>query len=224
MLSQFSFRRVTNQRESDGSRNVPVKVRKRLRKTTTKFIFFGATVASISRTGDSSGGSIGELKAKLKGSCGRGTKPAKGLGRRPTTDDRRPTTNDAVKKEMRSGPATRTAFAMRESRRCPSPRAPADFLETFCNASRKSTLMLRRSFYTEVQLHPNRADRSQSRHARPFLRRPQRPGRPQRFHALGTFSSLSFDSAHANPKATAAEPALRDHWQRDIHACSDCTF
>jgi hypothetical protein len=23
---------------------------------------------------------------------------------------------------------------------------------------------------------------------------------------------------------TAAEPALRDHWQRDVHACSDCTF
>jgi hypothetical protein len=72
---------------------------------------------------------------------------------------------------------------------CPSPRSPARFLETFRNASRKPALVLRRSLRTEVQLHPNRADRSQSRHARPFLRRPQRPGCPQRFHALGTFSS-----------------------------------
>jgi hypothetical protein len=24
--------------------------------------------------------------------------------------------------------------------------------------------------------------------------------------------------------ATAAEPALRDHWQRDIHACSESTL
>jgi hypothetical protein len=69
---------------------------------------------------------------------------------------------------------------------CPSPRSPADFLETFCNASGKPALMQQRHIHTEVQLHPNRADRSQSRHARPFLRRPQRPGCPQRFHALGT--------------------------------------
>jgi hypothetical protein len=101
---------------------------------------------------------------------------------------------------MRPGPATRTAFAMRELHGCPSPRSPARFLETFCNASGKPALMRQRRIHTEVQLHPNRADRSQSRHARPFLRRPQRPGCPQRFHALGTFSSLSFDSALADPK------------------------
>jgi hypothetical protein len=41
---------------------------------------------------------------------------------------------------------------------------------------------------------------------------------------LGTFSSVSFDSALADPRATAAEPALRDHWQRDIHACSESTL
>ena len=117
---------------------------------------------------------------------------------------------------MRSGPATRTAFAMREFHGCPSPRSPARFLKTFCNASRKPALMQQRRIRTEVQLHPNRADRSQSRHAKPFLRRPQRPGCPQRFHALGTFSKC--------PKATAAEPALRDHWQRDIHACSESTL
>lgn len=31
---------------------------------------------------------------------------------------------------------------------------------------------------------------------------------------------------HPQPtlRKTAAEPALRDHWQRVIHACSDCTF
>jgi hypothetical protein len=26
----------------------------------------------------------------------------------------------------------------------------------------------------------------------------------------------------SSPSRTAAEPALRDHWQRDVHACSDC--
>jgi len=58
---------------------------------------------------------------------------------------------------MRSGPATRTAFAMRESHGCPSPRSPAGFLETFRNASRKPTFMQQRRIRTEVQLHPNRA-------------------------------------------------------------------
>jgi hypothetical protein len=41
-----------------------------------------------------------------------------------------------------------------------------------------------------------------------FLRRPQRPGRPQRFHALGTFSSSPFDSALANPKGNCCRTSL----------------
>jgi len=125
---------------------------------------------------------------------------------------------------MRPGPATRTAFAMRGSHGCPSPRFSASLAETFCNVPFSADSQQQRRIHTEVQSHPNRADRSQSRHARPFLRRPQRPGHPQRFHALGTFSSVSFDSALADPRATAAEPALRDHWQRDIHACSESTL
>ena len=53
-------------------------------------------------------------------------------------------------------------------------------------------------------------------------------------HVSGTASAAHpFDSAPGTPLGrhpqpslgkTAAEPALRDHWQRVIHACSDCTF
>jgi len=43
------------------------------------------------------------------------------------------------------------------------------------------------------------------------------PGCPRRLHALGTARQFTLGK-------TAAEPALRDHWQRVIHACSDCTF
>jgi hypothetical protein len=57
-----------------------------------------------------------------------------------------------------------------------------------------------------------------------FLRRPQRPGYPQTLSRFGNLSSMSFKSALADPRATAAEPALRDHWQRDIHACSESTL
>src|SRR5260221_4249991 len=45
MLSQFCFRRDVNQRESDSSRNVPVKGGEHLRKTTAEFIWFGFAIA-----------------------------------------------------------------------------------------------------------------------------------------------------------------------------------
>ena len=125
---------------------------------------------------------------------------------------------------MRSGPATRTAFAMRESHGCPSPRFSAGPPETFCNVPSKPTLSSGSASApkcSRIRIAP--ASRSLAMRDR-FLRRPQRPGYPQRFHALGTFSSVSFKSALADPRATAAEPALRDHWQRDIHACSESTL
>jgi hypothetical protein len=101
---------------------------------------------------------------------------------------------------MRSGPATRTAFAMRESRRCPSPRSPAGFLETFCNVSRKPALMLRRSFYTEVQLHPNHADWSQSRHARPFSEEAATPGSPTTLSRFGNLQQLALRLCSRKPE------------------------
>ena len=86
----------------------------------------------------------------------------------------------------------------------------------------------------------------QSRHAEPFLRRPQRPGarnaftfgEPQQFvprhcsrrpvwlavyELFSPFTKLS-DPPWQALRKTAAEPALRDHWQRDVHACSESTF
>ena|SRR5579863_5191243 len=101
---------------------------------------------------------------------------------------------------MRSGPATRTAFAMRESRRCPSPRSPARFLKTSFNASRKPAFMLQRSFHTEVQLHPNRADRSQSRHARPFSEEAATPGSPATLSRFGNLQQLALRLCLRKPK------------------------
>jgi hypothetical protein len=46
MLSQFSFRRVVNQRECDSSRNSPVKGGKHLWKTEAELIFFGFEIAN----------------------------------------------------------------------------------------------------------------------------------------------------------------------------------
>jgi hypothetical protein len=124
---------------------------------------------------------------------------------------------------MRPGPATQAAFAMRESRRCPSLRSPARFLEPFCNVSRQPTLSCSGATSPKcscIQIAPagcSPAMRDRSEEA-------ATPGLPTTLSRFGNLSSLSFDSAHADPKAPAAEPALRDHWQRDIHACSDCTF
>ena len=101
---------------------------------------------------------------------------------------------------MRSGPATRTAFAMRESRRCPSPRSPARFLEASFNASRKPALMLQRSLRTEVQLHPNRADRSQSRHARPFSEEAATPGSPTTLSRFGNLQQLALRLCSRKPE------------------------
>ena len=124
---------------------------------------------------------------------------------------------------MRSGPATRTAFAMRESHGCPSPRFSADPPETFCNVPSKPALSSSSASApkcSRIRIAPT--GRSPAMRDR-SLRRPQRPGRPQRFHALGTFSSLLSTLLTQTRKATVAEPALRDHWQRDIHACSEST-
>jgi len=77
------------------------------------------------------------------------------------------------KTEMRSGPATQTAFAMRESHRCLPRSVPFPFWRCCqrpfptlscggCTRARKRDCIRSRGW-------------SQSRHARPFLRRPQRP-------------------------------------------------
>jgi hypothetical protein len=63
MLSQFSFRRVVNQREADPTRNALVDVRQLRWKRFPKFTFFGFMVASLT-AGNSSSRSIGEQEAK----------------------------------------------------------------------------------------------------------------------------------------------------------------
>ena len=73
------------------------------------------------------------------------------------------------------------------------------------------------------------------------------PGCPQRFHVSGDLGSSSLGITLVDPSGlpfaglsarspsfqirlgkllgkTAAEPTLRDHWQRDVHACSENTF
>ena len=125
---------------------------------------------------------------------------------------------------MRSGPATQTAFACVNLTAAPA--------RAHLPASEENQLSATVAHpHSKVQLHPHRACRSQSRHARPFLRRPQRPGARNAF----TFGNLSAIHLSAAPGTDlSACPArspdncrrtnLRDHWRRVIHACSDCTF
>ena len=90
---------------------------------------------------------------------------------------------------MRPGPATQAAFAMRESRRCPSPRSPAGFLKTF--ASRKPALMLQRSLRTKCSGIRIAPARSQSRHARPFSEEAATPGSPATLSRFGNLQQLA---------------------------------
>jgi hypothetical protein len=80
------------------------------------------------------------------------------------------------------------------------------------------------AFALENAVAAYRAGWLRSRHARPFLRRPQRPGTHDAFtlwEPLGNSPSTLLSQALGK---TVAEPALRDHWQRDVHACSESTF
>ncbi len=113
---------------------------------------------------------------------------------------------------------------MRESHRCPSPRSPASFQERLLPTSLVSQL-------SAAVAHPHRS--AVASKSRPPVAVPPcetvseeaaTPGLPATLSRFGNLSSMSFDSAHADPEATAAEPALRDHWQRDIHACSESTL
>jgi hypothetical protein len=142
---------------------------------------------------------------------------------------------------MRSGPATRTAFCQREFRVIPFDTAKGCLiraLRQLRSIRRLTTLFeanpeLRSACapegaprpITSAGCSPAMRDRS--------LRRPQRPGRPQRFHVwepLGSASlRLSVRSGFAacsdfGPWENCRRTDFRNHWQRYVHACSDCNF
>src|SRR5947209_5458573 len=122
---------------------------------------------------------------------------------------------------MRSGPATQTAFAMREFLAAWSALSCQNGRDVFQRGNNFGC-QLRCAFALESAVAAYRAGWLRSRHARPFLRRPQRPGAHDAFtlwEPLGNSPSALLPQALGK---TVAEPALRDHWQRDCHACSDC--
>ena len=127
----------------------------------------------------------------------------------------------------------------------PAPRSPTRWPRRFSTRRQRWLSATVAHFALASALAAHRAGWLQSRHARPFLRRPQRPGarnaftfgEPQQFvprhcsrrpvwlavrEPFGPFTKLS-DPPWQALRKTAAEPALRDHWQRDVHACSEST-
>ncbi len=123
---------------------------------------------------------------------------------------------------MRSGPATRTAFAKRESHHpwTPQRACRSSTAIQFCrNAASRHSVEPSYHLRTAIALlvpRVHRAYRSQSRRARPFLRRPQRPGARNACTFLGTARqfvplpppNLAFQLAERLLRATAAEPAF----------------
>ena len=116
------------------------------------------------------------------------------------------------KKEMRSGPATQTAFAMRESRRC-LPRSVPFPCWRCCQHLPVSGSKLRRCICARRRACIRSRGWLQSRHAEPFLRRPQRPVA----HNAFTFREpQQFISCIAQ----ADHPACRSRAFRSVHQAS----
>jgi len=92
--------------------------------------------------------------------------------------------------QMKCGPGQPPGpHLLRESHRrqavCIRARGPLS-LKLLSPALPKVALRWRSAPRTQGALTAIALGRLQSRHARPFLRRPQRPGHPQRLHVLGT--------------------------------------
>src|SRR5579885_2391875 len=122
---------------------------------------------------------------------------------------------------MRSGPATRTAFAKHESHRPLTPQKAcqsSQWIQLCRNAAwqRSSKPVNLRTAIALVVHRVYRVYRLQSRKARPFLRRPQRPGTRNACTFLGTARqlvplpppNLALQLAERLLRATAAEPAF----------------
>jgi hypothetical protein len=142
---------------------------------------------------------------------------------------------------MRSGPATRTAFCQREfhvNPLTPQRGCPIRTRHRLRSMRRLTTLFeanpeLRSAYAPESAPHPiESAGCSLAKRDR-SLRRPQRPGHPQRFRVwepLGSVSvRLSVRSGFAacsdfGPWENCRRTDFRNHWQRNVHACSDCNF
>ena len=146
------------------------------------------------------------------------------------------------KTEMRSGPATQTAFAMRESHRCLPRSVPFPFWRCCQRLSVSGSKLRRLHSRPKTRLHPITWLVAVSP-CETVSEEAATPGCPQRFHVQGTsavrplhcssrpsglpFAGLAVRSPSFQIRIrqalgiTAAEPALRDHWQRDVHACSE---
>ena len=146
------------------------------------------------------------------------------------------------KTEMRSGPATQTAFAMRESHRCLPRCVPFPFWRCCQRLSVSGSKLRRLHSRPKTRLHPITWLVAVSP-CETVSEEAATPGCPQRFHVQETsavrplhcssrpsglpFAGLAVRSPSFQIRIrqalgiTAAEPALRDHWQRDVHACSE---
>jgi hypothetical protein len=148
----------------------------------------------------------------------------------------------APKTEMRSGPATQTAFAMREFHHCLPRSVPFRFGRCCQRLSVFGSKLRRLPSRPKTRLHPITWLVAVSP-CETVSEEAATPGCPQRFHVQGTsavrplhcssrpsglpFAGLAVRSPSFQIRIrqalgiTAAEPALRDHWQRDVHACSE---
>ena len=134
-----------------------------LRKTNAKFIFSGATIASIVVAPSLSGKYRRNISETTIYNAKTGAR--RGIRRSKLR---------IYKTEMRSGPATQTAFAMRESHRC-LPRSERFRSGVVANACPFPALSCGGCTRARKRDCIRSRGWSQSRHARPFLRRPQRP-------------------------------------------------
>lgn len=117
-------------------------------------------------------------------------------------------------KIMRSGPATQTAFACVNSF-CRTRALPSNETAAVTSDHFSFTAICGGASALESAVAPNRALPACSPAMRDrVLRRPQRPGTRN--------ACTLWEPLGNSPSRTAAEPALRDHWQRIVHACSDC--
>ena len=141
---------------------------------------------------------------------------------------------------MRSGPATRTAFCQREFRvypLTPQRACPIRARHQLRSRRRLTTLFeanseLRSACAPEDAPRPIASAGCSPAMRDRSLRRPQRPGRPQRFHVREPLGSASFRlfirsgfsaCSDSGPWENCRRTDFRNHWQRFVHACSDCT-
>ena len=146
----------------------------------------------------------------------------------PTTDDGRGKRN-----AVQASHPDRICCVNLTAARCGTPRS-RPLPETAVTSASGSGSALAQRPRTEGALTADRASPVAVPPCETVSEEAATPGSPATLARFGNRSGgHPFDSAlggplghHSEPslRKTAAEPALRDHWQRVIHACSDCTF